>query len=187
MGWQEVADAVVSRRVELGMQTRKQLASVSNLTVKTLGEIERADRMSYDPATLARVEQVLQWPRGAIQAMVDGGDPPAPGSRVAYAEAAEARGQAFDATVAIEPDPSLFLLSRTLDQVNRLLGPDSPLAPDVREDLSAAIWNTCRLAERPTRAGRVLADDEAREMFGRTMASLERHQDEVGFGAAERS
>lgn len=66
VGWQEVAEAVVNRRVELGMRTRKQLADASGLTVKTLGEVERAERRSYDPATLATIEQALQWPAGRI-------------------------------------------------------------------------------------------------------------------------
>lgn len=70
MGWQELAGAVINRRVELGMRTRKQLADATGMTVKTLGEIERAERTSYDPATLARVEQVLQWEPGTINGLV---------------------------------------------------------------------------------------------------------------------
>lgn len=66
MGWQEVADAVVNRRVELGMRHRRQLAEATGITVKTLGELERADRTTFDRATLATVEQALRWPAGTI-------------------------------------------------------------------------------------------------------------------------
>lgn len=78
------------------MRTRKQLADTSGLTVKTLGEIERADRTSYDPATLAIVERALQWSAGTIAGMRDDGRPPS-----VFAAPAEGFtvGRALDALV----------------------------------------------------------------------------------------
>jgi transcriptional regulator with XRE-family HTH domain len=75
MGWTDVAQAVIARRVELGMKTRQRLAETTGLSVKTLGEIERSVRTSYDPATLAAVEQALRWPVGTITAMASGRPP----------------------------------------------------------------------------------------------------------------
>lgn len=85
MGWAEVADAVVNRRVELGWRTRREFAEVTGLSVKTLGEIERHERTSYDKSTLAIVEQTLKWSPGTIQSIAANGiavatpDPAPPG------------------------------------------------------------------------------------------------------------
>lgn len=70
--WVALGAAVVSRRVELGMRTRADLAAKAELTTKTLGEIERGDRTSYEASTLAAVEQALRWPPGATAAIVRG-------------------------------------------------------------------------------------------------------------------
>lgn len=70
MNWQALARAVVSRRVELGMKTRGALAEATGLSARTLGDIERARRTSLSPSTLAKVEQVLGWPEGHIDALL---------------------------------------------------------------------------------------------------------------------
>lgn len=70
--WRAAGEAVIHRRVEKGMRTRAALAQATGLTVKTLGEIERGERPSYDPATLAAVEQALEWPAGQIRRLLDG-------------------------------------------------------------------------------------------------------------------
>ncbi len=77
MGWAELGQAVLARRVELGYRTRPRFAKLAELSVKTLGEIERGDRGSYDPATLAHLEQVLGWPDGRMRELV-GDDMPGP-------------------------------------------------------------------------------------------------------------
>ncbi len=69
--WVALGRAVVGRRVGRGYRTRNEFAKATGLTIKTLGEIERGERVSYDPATLARVEQALQWPIGYIHEMVN--------------------------------------------------------------------------------------------------------------------
>jgi transcriptional regulator with XRE-family HTH domain len=73
MGWSELAQAVIGRRVELGHHVREAFADASGLSVRTLSDIERARRTSYDPATLARVEQALQWLPDQLHECVAGG------------------------------------------------------------------------------------------------------------------
>jgi hypothetical protein len=77
--WERVGHAVLTRRVELGYRTRQAFSEMAGLTIKTLGEIERGDRQSYDPATLVQVERCLSWPQGTIVALlsaaVKNGDP----------------------------------------------------------------------------------------------------------------
>lgn len=68
--WQEVANAVVQRRVELGHETRKEFIEASGIGARTVGDIETARRESYDPATLARLEKALRWPAGRIQKLL---------------------------------------------------------------------------------------------------------------------
>jgi transcriptional regulator with XRE-family HTH domain len=121
------------------MRTRKQLADTSGLTVKTLGEIERAERTSYDPATLAVVEQTLKWPAGTIYGIRDdGGSPPV----LAPPEGGFTVGRALDALV--HPDSDLDERSRQAirDGMRALLhlGEQAMLAEDARRrgaDLTA--------------------------------------------------
>ncbi len=69
--WQEVANAVIQRRVELGYETRKEFIEGSGIGARTIGDIETARRESYDPATLARLEKALRWPAGKIQKVLN--------------------------------------------------------------------------------------------------------------------
>ncbi len=71
MGWSEAAEAIVSRRVELGMRSRRKFAEATGLTVKTLGELERVERTTFERSTLAAVEHALKWSPGTIQGLVD--------------------------------------------------------------------------------------------------------------------
>lgn len=67
---------MLARRVEMGYRGRGDFAKLAELSVKTIGEIERADRQSYDPATLAHLERVLGWDRGTVSRLLH--DEPAP-------------------------------------------------------------------------------------------------------------
>lgn len=71
--WVALGRAVLTRRVELGYRTRGQFAEAAGLTIKTLGEIERGERASYDRSTLAQVEKTLQWRPGVIRQAVESG------------------------------------------------------------------------------------------------------------------
>lgn len=68
--WVALGEEVIRRRVELGMRTRRELVEASGISRKTLGQIERGDRESYDRATLAQLEQTLRWPPGQATAIV---------------------------------------------------------------------------------------------------------------------
>jgi transcriptional regulator with XRE-family HTH domain len=73
-GWERLGAAVVARRVELGMLTREQLVEKSGMSRRLLSDIENGRRTSYDPATLARVEQALQWLPGTVDRILAEGD-----------------------------------------------------------------------------------------------------------------
>ncbi len=113
--WAAAGNAVVNRRVELGMRTRAALAATTGLTVKTLGEIERGERGSYDPATLATVEQALRWPTGHLGAILSGGN------------------------VAAPQEPRTDGIPPVLAELALLLSPDSPLSAEGRELLAQAL------------------------------------------------
>lgn len=66
VNWQALAREVVAARVALGYQTREAFAKAVGLSTRTLGDIERARRTSMDRATLAKVEQTLEWPTGRV-------------------------------------------------------------------------------------------------------------------------
>jgi transcriptional regulator with XRE-family HTH domain len=74
-GPQSLADAVRTRRVEVGFDTAKGLAEAAGLSVRTLGEIENARRSSYRMATLWALDKALGWERGSSQAVLDGREP----------------------------------------------------------------------------------------------------------------
>jgi transcriptional regulator with XRE-family HTH domain len=111
-GWERLASAVIARRVELGMHTRQALAEATGLTARSLSDIERARRTSYDPATLARVEQALQWLPGTVDRILAEGDAQA--------------GDVGDA------DP-------LLRELGAMLADDSPLAADDRHALRTIV------------------------------------------------
>jgi transcriptional regulator with XRE-family HTH domain len=69
--WERLGRAIVARRVELGFNTQKAFADHLGLTPRILGDIEGGKRDSYDRATLARVEQGLQWRAGTAARVLD--------------------------------------------------------------------------------------------------------------------
>lgn len=71
--WKALAQAAIGRRVELGHHSREAFAKASGISIRTLGDIESARRESYAPETLVRLEKSLQWPPGAVPAVLDGG------------------------------------------------------------------------------------------------------------------
>lgn len=72
VGWQELADAIVARRVELGYPTREAFLEVSDIKARTLGDLETGRRTSYSASTLARLERALQWPAGRVREILAG-------------------------------------------------------------------------------------------------------------------
>lgn len=117
--WKRLGQVVIRRRVEIGYRTREAFAEKVGLSTKTLGEIERGARTSYDQGTIAVVEQALGWVGGAVRAVLDGAEvPPSvgpssvppyvmPGGSVAHSTAI-APVRDMDVTAAIHPPPELL-------------------------------------------------------------------------------
>ena len=73
-GWDRLAEQVTTRRAYLGYSIA-QLAAVSGLSTSTVDSLEHARKSSYDPATLAALEQALRWKQGSIERVLKGLDP----------------------------------------------------------------------------------------------------------------
>lgn len=73
--WKRLGVLIVRRRVELGMNTREDLAQATGLSARMLADVEKARRTNFDPGALARIENTLQWQPGSITNILDGGHP----------------------------------------------------------------------------------------------------------------
>jgi transcriptional regulator with XRE-family HTH domain len=71
--WRRLADYVVARRVELGMRDRRAFAEATGVTERTLGKLEKGQRVSA--STLAIVENQLGWAPGSYRRILAGGEP----------------------------------------------------------------------------------------------------------------
>lgn len=71
--WKNLAQHVISRRVELGYRSTRHLAKVAGITEKTMGRLELG--YSVRSGTLAAVERVLGWAPGSMDALLAGGEP----------------------------------------------------------------------------------------------------------------
>lgn len=69
--------AVLRAREALGYKTRGQFADDTKLTIKTLGQIERGVRPSYNKSTYATIDRVLKWEPGTFEALLTGEAPSA--------------------------------------------------------------------------------------------------------------
>lgn len=74
-GWQRVATAVTARRVRRGYRTAGAFASATGLSTTTIDKVEHARQNSYDPATIAIIEQALGWRDGSIDRIRHGMQP----------------------------------------------------------------------------------------------------------------
>lgn len=72
--WKRFAQQVITRRQELGLETRQSLAEVSGLSYRLLGDVERGVR-GVSEGTLAILEQELGWTPGTAQRILTGGEP----------------------------------------------------------------------------------------------------------------
>jgi hypothetical protein len=90
--WVRLGRAVTRRRVELGYKTIAAFAKVVELSTRIVGDLEAGRRGSYDPATLARVEEALGWPEGRVDEILTGSTPDDAGPRsvLDFAEIARA-------------------------------------------------------------------------------------------------
>lgn len=74
--WIRLGKAITRRRVELGLDTIAAFARHVGLSTRLLGDLEGGRRASYDPATLAKVEQALDWPGGRVEEILNQWDQP---------------------------------------------------------------------------------------------------------------
>lgn len=70
-----LGELVNARRLENGLMSRGALAEVSNLSVRTIDQIENGVKTSYTRQTLWKLDEALGWERGSAQRVLDGGEP----------------------------------------------------------------------------------------------------------------
>lgn len=77
--WKRLAGYVVRDRIALGYRNRREFATATGITERTLGNLERGSSVSAD--TLAIVEDKLGWAPASSAAVLDGGEPTRTSSR----------------------------------------------------------------------------------------------------------
>jgi len=70
-----LADYVISRRTALGYDTQEELAAAAGVSAKTIGRLERGERVSS--ATRGKIERALAWVPGSMRAVLAGREPTA--------------------------------------------------------------------------------------------------------------
>jgi len=73
-GWERLGAAIVAERSRR-WRTRAGLAHASGVSVRVIGDLERARRTNYQDTTLGAVEGALGWEVGTCQRIVAGGRP----------------------------------------------------------------------------------------------------------------
>jgi len=68
--WEQIGEAVLERRLELGLRTREDLARLADLSSRALSDLEKGRRQSYAPGTYAALEKALGWPAGTIRSWI---------------------------------------------------------------------------------------------------------------------
>lgn len=106
--WERLARYVTARRIELNYRTREAVAEADpGIKPRTLGDIERASRTSYNRTTIASLEHALQWRPGSVQAILDGGEP------TAATTPAPAEPRPADVSETELPDDALIRIMRS--------------------------------------------------------------------------
>src|SRR5690606_28979884 len=72
--WQRLAVYVTRRRLELDL-TQTKVQAAGGPSVATIRSIENAESTSYRASVLHRLETVLCWEHGSINAILRGGEP----------------------------------------------------------------------------------------------------------------
>lgn len=73
-GWHSVGDYVRRRRIESKL-SRAQFAERLGISLRTLDNIENAERDTYRRDTIVSVEAGMMWQPGSVAAVVAGGQP----------------------------------------------------------------------------------------------------------------
>ncbi len=105
--WQSLAEAVLTRRVQMGFRYATKFSEATGFQLRTYNDIENARRKSYARATLIALEEALEWESGSVSAVLSGGRPTV---------------RAVEAThVASRPDASLLTDEELTAELNRRL------------------------------------------------------------------
>ena len=109
--WQRLAKCVRDRRGDLGL-TQEEVSAAGGPSTPSLRVIERGQQSRYKPASLRRLENALQWQRGSVRAILDGGEPVPVAGSAAPAPAAPPHQPAAGAAPA---SPLLSLVAAALE------------------------------------------------------------------------
>lgn len=114
---------------------------------RTVGELERGEEKGYRDSLIAKLEKALQWPPGAVRSILDGGDPPAPGTQVIYVPEDAAKYGAGMHQAGTDPPPMLGGGLTPGQQVDAWLHPDSGISDRDRDALRKLVDAAVHLAE----------------------------------------
>lgn len=70
----KLADAIVRRRMELGLRSARSLGAESGLDYRTITNLEACRRTEVSRNTLAVLEMKLQWPAGYLNSLLETAD-----------------------------------------------------------------------------------------------------------------
>jgi hypothetical protein len=106
-----LADLMNNRRVELDLRWQD-VAEAADLSLKTLYSARQPDGGDISDLTQGKIENGLQWQRGSIERIANGGDPVALPPRLAAVAPGQPDGRAGDAPA----DPAVSLMRFLVDE-----------------------------------------------------------------------
>lgn len=120
-----LAQAVIARRVELGMTTTKALAEEAKLSPRMLGDVENGRRDNYSDGAKAQIERALAWDSGSIDAVLAGKTPFVSGVIKGRSGRSLSRWTAMDGAdqVELELYRLAYIILDTRDLVHSQAGP----------------------------------------------------------------
>ena len=121
--WREIGRAVFRRRIELGMQTQKELAERAGVHLNTISRIERGLPSSRRSPAWPKIEAALQWPAGHISRLADGAPVAADAFPIPAAMAEEIERAVLAAVSDVQPDVTIRqareIGERTVEELQR--------------------------------------------------------------------
>ena len=79
--WRRLGESVRRARIDIGYTNRENFAESCNISARVLADIEAGTRTNFSDRVLAKLEEGLSWPSGAVEQIVSDPsfDPPTPG------------------------------------------------------------------------------------------------------------
>ena len=120
-----LAQAVIARRVELGMKTTKALADKAGLSARMLGDVENGRRDNFSDGAKAQIERALRWDAGSIDDVLSGKSPAVSGSMQSRSGRTILRWTAIEGAEQVELElyRLAYLVMDTRDLVRSQHGP----------------------------------------------------------------